>query len=177
MRWRPYADTNAGRSVLLLALLLASPPPSYAVPMTNDPKGYHNIAWGSALGSRTDVAVTRDGEHVKEYELKGVAPSLAEIPVDSVRLTSVDEQFARVIIRYKGEETHRRILAYLEQEFGPVERLPGQMMRGLNQQYNWRGPDSEINLTYQAATERGFIFIDSRTLAPRFNDQIADTAD
>jgi hypothetical protein len=176
MPWHHDAYGNAGLSILL-ALVLASPASSYAVPMTNDPKGYQDIIWGSALASRSDMTVAREGEHVREYELKGTTPSFADIPVESVRLSSVDEQFARVMIRYKGEETHKRILAYLEREFGPIERLPGQMMRGLNQQYNWRGPDSEINLTYQAATERGFIFIDSRTLAPRFNDHIADTAD
>ena len=51
------------------------------------------------------------------------------------------------------------------------------MTRGLNQQYNWRGTETEINLTYQAGTERGYIFIDSRTLAPRFNDDITDSAE
>ena len=80
-------------------------------------------------------------------------------------------------IRYRGAETHKRILSYLESEFGRTERLPGQMLRGLNQQYNWRGSESEINLTYQSSTERGYIFLDSRTLAPRFNDLLADTAE
>jgi hypothetical protein len=114
---------------------------------------------------------------VTEYELKGVAPSFGGVPVQSIRLSSVDDQFARVTIRYQGEESHKLILAYLEREFGSIERIPGQMMRGLNQQYNWRGNDSEINLTYQASTERGFVFIDSRTLAPRFNDHITDSAE
>jgi hypothetical protein len=92
-------------------------------------------------------------------------------------LSSIEGQFARVTIRYKGEDVHRKILAYLEEEYGPIERIPGQMMRGLNQQYTWRGDESELNLTYQASTERGFIFLDSRTLAPRFNDYITDSAE
>lgn len=163
--------------LLGLTLLLAQPTPSGAVPMTNDPKGFENIAWGSALRSRPDLEVTREGPHVVEYRLKGTVPAFAGIPVESIRLSAVDEQFARVTVRYHGEETHKRIMLYLEREFGPIERIPGQMMRGLNQQYNWRGSDSEINLTYQASTERGFIFLDSRTLAPRFNDQITDSAE
>jgi len=65
----------------------------------------------------------------------------------------------------------------MEQRYGPLQRIPGQMMRGLNQQYTWRGTESEINLTYHASTERGFIFLESRTLAPRFNDQIGDSAE
>ena len=69
------------------------------------------------------------------------------------------------------------VIAFLEEEFGRMERLPGQMLRGLNQQYTWRGSESELNLTYQAGTERGYLFLDSRSLAPRFNDLLADTAE
>ena len=41
----------------------------------------------------------------------------------------------------------------------------------------WRGPDTEISLTYEANRDRGFIFIESRNLAPRFQDRISDTAE
>jgi len=81
------------------------------------------------------------------------------------------------MIRYQGDHVHRQVLRFLESRFGRLERVPGQMARGLTQQYNWRGTDTEINLTYQAGTERGYIFIDSRTLAPRFNDYITDSAE
>jgi hypothetical protein len=163
--------------LLGLFLLLLRPSLSDAVSMTNDPKGFQNIVWGAALKVRTDLEPTRKGPNIIEYQFKNTPPSFANIPVESVRLSTVDDQFARVTIRYQGEETHKRILAYLEAEFGRTEHLPGQMLRGLNQQYNWRGSESEINLTYQASTERGFIFLDSRTLAPRFNDLLADTAE
>ena len=148
-----------------------------AVSMTNDPKGFANIAWGSALKMRQDLEPTRHGGNISEYRFKNTPPSFADIPVESLQLSTVDDQFARVTIRYRGEETHRKIMAYLESQFGRTERLPGQMLRGLNQQYNWRGSESEINLTYQAGAERGYLFLDSRTLAPRFNDMLADTAD
>jgi len=168
---------RAGHVLILAFVCLWVPEALHAVPMTKDPKGFRDIAWGSPLSERRDLKVKHDGDHLREYEFSRDAPSFGEIPVESVRLTSVDEQFARVTIRYKGDQIHKRILRYLEEEFGPVERLPGQMVRGLNQQYNWRGTDSEINMTYQAATERGFVFIDSRSLAPLFNDHMADTAD
>jgi len=148
-----------------------------AVPMTNDPKGFHDIAWGVALIARQDMEATRSGPHVNEYRLKAEAPSFAGAEMTSIRYVTVDDQFARVIIRYQGDQVHRRVLRYMESQFGPLEHIPGQMTRGLNQQYNWRGSETEINLTYQASTERGFIFIDSRTLAPRFNDQISDSAE
>ena len=148
-----------------------------AVPLINDPKGFHNIAWGMSLTSRQDMEPTRSGPHVIEYRLKTEAPSFAGADMTSIHYVTVDDQFARVTIRYQGEQIHKRVLNFLETQFGPLERLPGQMARGLNQQYNWRGSDTEINLTYQAGTERGFIFIDSRTLAPRFNDQLTDSAE
>jgi hypothetical protein len=150
---------------------------AHAVPMVNDPHGFQNLAWGAALTTRPDLEVVRPGAHVNEYQLRNSPPFFAGIPVESVRFLSVDEQFARVTIRYQGDDRHKQILTYLEQQFGSHERVPGQMMRGLNQQYTWRGTDTEINLTYHANTERGYIFIDSRTLAPRFNDRITDSAE
>jgi hypothetical protein len=158
-------------------LLLVHPYTSHAISMTNDPKGFLNIPWGSALQSRADLEVTYDGPHIVEYKFKNTPPAFAEIPVISVRLSTIEKQFARVTVRYQGETTHQQIMRYLEQRYGSLQRIPGQMIRGLNQQYNWRGPESEINLTYQASTERGFIFLDSRTLAPRFNDYIGDSAE
>lgn len=145
--------------------------------MINDPKGFHNIAWGASLTARPDMEPTHSGPHVNEYRLKTEAPSFAGAEMSSIGYVSVDDQFARVTIRYQGEQVHKQVLHYLETQFGPLERIPGQMARGLNQQYNWRGSDTEINLTYQAGTERGYIFFDSRTLAPRFNDHIADSAE
>ena len=148
-----------------------------AVPMMNDPKGFHNIAWGAALTARQDMEAARSSPHVNEYRRKTETPSFAGAEMASMLYVSVDDQFARVTIRYQGEHVHTRVLNFLETQFGPLEHIPGQMARGLNQQYNWRGPETEINLTYQASTERGYIFIDSRTLAPRFNDHIADSAE
>jgi hypothetical protein len=170
---------HAGLCLALLGFLLCLSCPflAHAVTMLNDPNGFQTMAWGIALTTRPDLEITRAGPHVNEYQLRGNAPSYGGVPVERLRLLSVDEQFARVTIHYQGDDRHKQILAYLEQQFGPLERAPGQMMRGLNQQYNWRGTDTEINLTYQANTERGFVFIDSRTLAPRFNDHIADTGE
>lgn len=145
--------------------------------MMNDPQGFHDMAWGAALTERRDLEPIRLGPHIKEYRLNGEAPTFAGAEMRSIAYISVDDQFARVTIRYQSEQVHKQVLHYLETQFGPLERIPGQMARGLNQQYNWRGPETEINLTYQASTERGFIFIDSRTLAPRFNDHIADSAE
>jgi len=156
---------------------LMSPEPLGAVPMVNDPKGFHNIAWGSSLTARQDLEAMQPGTHVTEYRRKTERSTFAGAEMTSIHYVSVDDQFARVTIRYQGEQVHKQVLNFLETQFGTLQRIPGQMARGLNQQYNWRGSDTEINLTYQAGTERGYIFIDSRTLAPRFNDHITDSAE
>lgn len=150
---------------------------AWAVPMVNDPKGFHDIAWGASLTARQDMEATRTGLHINEYRLKTESPSFGGAEMAGISYVSVDDQFARVTIRYQGEQVHKQVLKFLEIQFGPLDRIPGQMARGLNQQYNWRGSDTEINLTYQGGTERGFLFFDSRTLAPRFNDHIADSAE
>lgn len=162
---------------LLLVGLLLSAEILWAVQMANDPKGFHDILWGSPLTARGDMEPVQTGAHVTEYRRKQEQTLFAGAVMTSILYISFDDQFARVTIRYHGESVHKQILDYLETQYGSLHRIPGQMARGLNQQYTWRGPDTEINVTYQAGTERGYIFIDSRTLAPRFNDDITDSAE
>jgi hypothetical protein len=162
--------------VLMITILIGAGS-VWAVPMTNDPKGFHDIPWGTSLSSRQDLETMRAGPHVIEYLRKIEPSSFAGTEMTSILYVSLDDQFARVMIRYQGEQVHKQVLRFLENQFGGLERIPGQMARGLNQQYTWRGTDTEINLTYQGGTERGYIFIDSRTLAPRFNDYITDSAE
>ncbi|MEK9142660.1 MAG: hypothetical protein AAB308_16520 [Nitrospirota bacterium] len=162
--------------VLTIAIVLGTSS-AWAVPMINDPKGFHDIPWGTPLSSRQDLETIRAGPHIIEYLRKIEPSSFAGTEMTSILYVSLDDQFARVTIRYHGEPVHKHVLRFLENQFGGLERIPGQMARGLNQQYTWRGSETEITLTYQAGTERGYIFIDSRTLAPRFNDYITDSAE
>jgi hypothetical protein len=145
--------------------------------MLDDPKGFHNLPWGATLSSRSELKPVRSSPHIVEYLRKEQPSSFAGAEMTSIVYVSLDDQFARVVIRYHGDQVHGEVLSHLQGRFGQLDRLPGQMARGLTQQYNWRGPDTEINLTYQASTERGYVFIDSRTLAPRFNDYITDSAE
>ncbi|MCP9454706.1 MAG: hypothetical protein NNA18_01180 [Nitrospira sp.] len=151
--------------------------PLAAVSMLNDPGGFHGIRWGSPLSSRNDLELLRASSHITEYRSKTGDTTFAGAEMTSISFVALNDQFARVTIRYEGEAIHKQVLNFLESHYGALQRIPGQMTRGLNQQYTWRGPDTEISLTYQANTQRGFIFIDSRTLAPRFNDDLTDSAE
>lgn len=144
--------------------------------LINDPKGFHGIPWGASLADHPDLTLADSGERVKGYDLKAGPSPLGDAQVDFMRFVAVEGKFARVIIRYQGKATHTKILAYLQSQFGALDRTPGQMVRGLNQQYNWRGTDTEINLTFQEQGERGVLFFESRVLSPRFNDVIPDAA-
>ncbi len=157
--------------VLMVAIMIGAGS-TWAVPMINDPKGFHDIPWGTSLSEHQDLEPIHSDPHIVEYLRRTEPLSFAGTEMTSILYVSMDDQFARVIIRYQGDHVHRQVLGFLEHRFGRLERVPGQMARGLTQQYNWRGADTEINLTYQAGTERGYIFFDSRTLAPRFNDDI-----
>lgn len=163
--------------LIVMIATVIGPGAVWAVPMINDPKGFHDIPWGISLASRQDFETIQASPHVVEYRHKTEPPSFAGTEMTSILYVSVDDQFARVTIRYQGDHVHRQVVGFLESRFGRLERIPGQMARGLAQQYTWRGIDTEINLTYQASTARGFIFIDSRTLAPRFNDYLTDSAE
>ncbi len=142
----------------------------------DDPKGFRGIPWGASLDDIAELKLVSTWRIVKEYEYEDGTPQWADASLTSLRLSSVYGKFARVSIKYTGEQTHNQILAYLESRFGEIEYMPGAMVRGLNQQYTWRGPDTEINLTYQGYGERGFLFLESRTHAARFNDVLPEHA-
>lgn len=168
---------TASRLGLLGALIFILAMPAFAITMTNDPHGFDTLTWGVPLTDIPELTVIQSDAHTIDYQFRDRPPVYADIPVESVYLSTVNAQFARVTIRYRGAKAHAQVLQFLERSYGKIERLPGQMMRGLNQQYTWRGSDTEISLTYEANRERGFIFIESRNLAPRFQDQMSDTAE
>ena len=173
----PFDSRRLVRLFMTLSALAIGIDLAWSSSMLNDPKGFHNIPWGAALSSRPELKLVRSSPHIVEYLHKEQPSSFAGAEVTSIVYVSLDDQFARVVIRYHGDQIHGEVLSHLQGRFGQLDRMPGQMARGLTQQYNWRGPDTEINLTYQASTERGYVFIDSRTLAPRFNDYITDSAE
>jgi hypothetical protein len=141
-----------------------------------DLKGFYGIPWGVSLAERGELKLVDKTEHVQSYELKEGPPMLGEAKVIMFRFVAADGEFARVAIRYSGEKNHDHMLTYLQSLFGPTERSPVSMMRGLNQQFTWRSDETEVNLIYQSFQERGNVFIESRTLAPRFNDVLPDNA-
>ena len=157
-----------------IALVAETPCSVWADEMVHDPNGFSGIAWGDSLADVQDLTEVEAGDRIQQYESRGRPFRLGETEVDVLRFISMEGQFARVAVRYHGQQSHDEILRYLQIQYGPIERLPGSMIRGLNQQFTWRGPQTEVNLTYHGGQERGYIFIESRTLAPRFNDSIPE---
>lgn len=160
----------------LIALFFTTASIVQAISMSKDPEGFRGIAWGANLASVEGLELKHAWDHIKEYRYTSDHPHLGNEAVELVKLTTVEDKFARVHIRYQGKQTHKRILAYLQKTFGTIERIPGSMVRGLNQQFTWRGPHTDINLTYQGMGERGFVYIESRELAPRFTDLLPNGA-
>lgn len=160
---------------IVSGVILLAPPDVFAVPMTNDPQGFRGIPWGASLSEFPDLILADSNERIKTYNMKNGPSVLGEAKIESMRFIAIDEQFARVAVRYRGKENHDLVLAYLQAQYGPMDRSPGMIMRGHSQQYNWRGMETDVNLTYDGAGDRGYVFIDSRVLAPRFNEGYGDT--
>ena len=142
--------------------------------IVEDPNGFYGILWGAPLGDVPNLIQVEAEAHIHAYELKHGPPKVGDAAVESMRFITFDRQFARVMIRYKGTQTHHQILDHLQSLFGPIDRIPGSMIRGLNEQFTWRGTQTEVSLTYDGGQERGAVFIESRTLAPRFNDSVPE---
>lgn len=141
-----------------------------AVPMQNDPNGFEGIPWGAGFSETADFKLVDDGPRVKGYELVQGPPPLGGVKVDAMRFLTLNGQFARVTVRYHGSETHKHIVDYLQGKYGALDRTPGQISKGGVQQFNWRGDDTLITLTYESATDRGIIFFESRALALKLSE-------
>ena len=142
--------------------------------INQDPNGFAGIEWGTSLESRPDLVLVEPDDRINTFQFQDTSPQLNNITVESLKLLSIDGQFARVMIRYQGSLIHKKIMEYLETQYGEIHLMPNSMMRGLNQGYLWRGANTEINLNYRGLGERGFIMFQSRILAPRFLDSLSE---
>lgn len=163
--------------VVGLCLSLSAPPsvPQALGTQDREINGFNGIAWGEHLDRISGLRLIESGTRIQTYEMQAGPPPLGEAKADLVKFVAVDGEFARAAIHYSGEQNHAHMLSYLESQFGPIERAPGSMIRGLTQQFTWRTEETDVNLTYRSYQQRGTVFIESRTLAPRFNDGLTDS--
>ena len=164
---------SIGWTVLLLTLAVWLTSVQARV-IDKDPLGFFGIQWGQSLADRSEFRQVDSDHAVDAYTLKESEPAVGGVPVESITFLTFSNRFAKATIHYRGKETHRLLLNYLEAEFGEIQLNPGAMMRGLNQQYTWRGPETEITVTYRGLVERGFLAFESRVLASEFMNATQD---
>ena len=154
----------------LIATLLLPVALALAVPMQNDPNGFEGIPWGASFSESDTFVKVEDTGRVRTYELKTADRTLGPATVDSMKFSTVDGKFARVMVRYSGKEAHDRILSYLQERFGPLDQTPGQVAGGAVKFFNWQGNESEIILRYDLRTSQGVIFFESEAFRAKFNE-------
>ena len=174
---KPFRSHTLLVGALGLAFLGLASLPAEAVPMKEDPKGFEGIPWGATFSETPDFTLVENGRRVKGYELKQGPTSFGPAKIDSMRFVTIDGQFGRVTIRYHGLDTHRQIVDFLESRHGALDRTPGQIAAKGVKQGNWRGEDTEISFTFDSRTDRGIIFVESRSLATTFADGMAAEPD
>lgn len=154
----------------IVVVLLLPVAPALAVPMQNDPNGFEGIPWGAAFTESDTFVKVEDAGRVQTFELKTTPHTLGPATVDSMKFSTIDGKFARVMVRYTGKETHDRLLHFLQQQFGPIDQTPGQMAGGAVKLFNWQGPDSAIILRYDLRTSLGVIFFESEMFRVKLNE-------
>ncbi|OGW90410.1 MAG: hypothetical protein A3K11_11685 [Nitrospirae bacterium RIFCSPLOWO2_12_FULL_63_8] len=157
-------------AILCCTLSLLWPCAIRAVQMVNDPQGFGGIAWGAAFPESEAYRLAESSSRIKGYELKQGPPPLGEARLEAMRFLTVNGKFARVVARYQGRQTHEQVVAYLETKYGPLDRTPGQFSQGVAQHFNWRGTETEINLTFDVQREHGLIFFESQSLMLEFQN-------
>ena len=163
-------------SVLALLALLEPTPFSSAVSIANDPNGFETIPWGSILEEMKAFTKIDEAGRVQTYELSRQTPMLGGAPVDSLRFTTFEKKLGRVTARYTSQASHAKILSYLESNYGPLDRTPGQIASGSTKVYAWHGMYTEVTLRFESGLERGIVFFESRTLPEKLTDETSATA-
>src|SRR5262245_5557431 len=129
----------------LTALIIMTAGQQFIRAETLGEEGFYGIPWGANLAEASELRVVELNDRIETYELKKGPPQLGEAKLSKLQFVALEGKFARVSIRYSGESNHKRILDYFKTKFGPVERSPGSMMRGTNQQFTWRNEETEVN--------------------------------
>ena len=158
----------------IVSLIIGLSTPCLAGTIENDPMGFYGIKWGHSLVNHPKLSQIDSEKEIAFYRTKNSNPTAWGTPVQSIKFLTLNDQFAQAQIHYRGEKSHQAILRYLEGSYGKNSRSPGSMMRGLNQQYWWRGAVTEISMSYHGLTERGFISIQSRILAAGLLNAVSD---
>ncbi len=146
-----------------------------ATPIIHDPQGFFGSPWGQSLEDRPDLKKVDSTETLGIFTVLSGPPQVEGIAFESVKLYSLEGKYARALFRYRGESVHKQILDWLESQYGKIQQSYGSMMRGLNQQYTWRGPETEIAITYHGFRQRGLLIAESRIFAPLFLDALSDS--
>ena len=87
----------------------------------NDPQGFQGIRWGTDLNTLPNLVLVDQSDHIQTYVFVEQPPRFGEVSVESIKLLAIDQQLARVLIRYHGEQTHSRIVKFLESAFGKID--------------------------------------------------------
>lgn len=160
----------------LLFFLLWSHSAIAGTAIEHDPQGFLGIPWGNSLQENEEFIEIDETNIVRTFTLKEGKPRVGGVPMESMKLYTLKGKYARAIFHYRGETTHESLMHFLEATYGKTDIAQGGMMRGLNQQYTWRGPETEITVTYHGFRERGVLAAESRVLAPLFFDAFPDQA-
>ena len=158
-----------------VGILLLQGSQAPAVPLINDPNGFDGIPWGATLSDDDRFLSIEDAGRFQTYERKYRSPMLGTTPVGSMRFTTFERKFGRVTVRYSGQATHDAILAYLQSQYGPLDRTPGQIAVGPVKVYAWHGFQTEVTLRFESNRDRGIIFVESVILRERWGEDVPST--
>ena len=158
-----------------VGLVLLQGSQALGVPILNDPNGFDGIPWGTTLSDDDRFVSIEDTGRFQTYERKNHPAMLGTTPVDSMRFTAFQHKFGRVTVRYSGQAAHDSILAYLQSQYGPLDRTPGQIAVGPVKVYAWHGFQTEVTLRFESNLDRGIIFIESAILRERWGEDVPST--
>ena len=78
-----WVPTGRGVLAVLVGMTWAAaalaPTRVHAIPMQNDPEGFHGISWGAPLDTIKELTLSSSWDHMAEYEFNAGPPRLANV--------------------------------------------------------------------------------------------------
>ncbi len=146
--------------IALFVIIALGPLSAGAIELTEDPGGFDGRKWGTPVGEMPPLVPLKSDGEFKTFSHDGPTPPIGEIATEAIQYRFYKERLESVTVRYRGDETHQKLVAYLANRFGRITSMKSTIVRYAD----WQGPETLIAMKFDAVNSVGVLLFSSRAL-------------
>lgn len=139
------------RIVVIGALLLVS---SIALAYQNEPDGFRGIKWGTRLSVHAkEMTLKEKSKDETYYTRKGDKLELGGAKLTELSYGYWNDQLVSIIMETSGHDDKAALIEAFRKQYGP-----GSQPAEFSDEYRWRGPTTNINLSCNRGHCTAFLY-------------------